>query len=40
MTNLENAKLSEKVAALQVILTAYEKMWEVVSGRFPIQLFS
>ena len=33
MTNLENAKISEKVAALQVILTTYDKMWEVISGR-------
>ena len=33
ITNLENAKISEKVAALQVILTTYDKMWEVVSGR-------
>jgi DNA-binding Lrp family transcriptional regulator len=33
ITNQENAKISEKVAALQVILTTYEKMWEVISGR-------
>jgi DNA-binding transcriptional regulator LsrR (DeoR family) len=33
ITNLENAKISEKVAALQVILTVYDKMWEVISGR-------
>src|SRR5829696_355437 len=33
ITNLENAKISEKVAALQVVLTTYDKMWEVVSGR-------
>ena len=33
ITNLENAKISEKVAALQVILTTYDKMWEVISGR-------
>jgi DNA-binding Lrp family transcriptional regulator len=33
ITNLENAKISEKVAALQVILTTYDKMWEVTSGR-------
>jgi DNA-binding transcriptional regulator LsrR (DeoR family) len=33
MANLENAKISEKVAALQVILTTYDKMWEVISGR-------
>src|SRR5215204_6049135 len=33
MTNLENAKISERVAALQVILTTYDKMWEVISGR-------
>jgi hypothetical protein len=33
ITNLENAKISEKVAALQVVLTAYDKMWEVISGR-------
>jgi hypothetical protein len=33
ITNLENAKISEKVAALQVILTTYDKMWEVVYGR-------
>jgi DNA-binding Lrp family transcriptional regulator len=33
ITNLESAKISEKVAALQVILTTYDKMWEVISGR-------
>src|ERR671910_2445211 len=33
ITNLDNAKISEKVAALQVILTTYDKMWEVISGR-------
>ena len=33
ITNLENAKMSEKVAALQVILTTYDKMWEVILGR-------
>jgi DNA-binding CsgD family transcriptional regulator len=33
ITNLENAKISEKVAALQVALTTYDKMWEVFSGR-------
>jgi LPS O-antigen subunit length determinant protein (WzzB/FepE family) len=33
ITNQENAKMSEKVAALQVILTTYDKMWEVISGR-------
>lgn len=33
ITNLENTKISEKVAALQVVLTTYDKMWEVVSGR-------
>jgi DNA-binding transcriptional regulator LsrR (DeoR family) len=33
ITNLENAKISEKVAALQVVLTTYDKMWEVISGR-------
>jgi DNA-binding Lrp family transcriptional regulator len=33
ITNLQNAKMSEKVAALQVILTTYDKMWEVISGR-------
>jgi hypothetical protein len=33
ITNLENAKISEKLAALQVILTTYDKMWEVISGR-------
>jgi hypothetical protein len=33
ITNLENAKISEKVAALQVILTTYDKMWEVILGR-------
>jgi DNA-binding Lrp family transcriptional regulator len=33
ITNLENAKISEKVAALQVVLTAYDKMWEVILGR-------
>ena len=33
ITNLENAKISEKVAALQVILSTYDKMWEVISGR-------
>jgi hypothetical protein len=31
--NQENAKISEKIAALNVILTTYDKMWEVVSGR-------
>jgi DNA-binding Lrp family transcriptional regulator len=33
ITSLDNAKISEKVAALQVILTTYDKMWEVISGR-------
>jgi DNA-binding Lrp family transcriptional regulator len=33
ITNLDDAKVSEKVAALQVILTTYDKMWEVISGR-------
>ena len=33
ITNLENAKISEKVAALQVVLTTYDKMWEVILGR-------
>lgn len=33
ITNLENAKTSEKVAALQVVLTTYDKMWEVILGR-------
>jgi hypothetical protein len=33
ITNLDNAKISEKVAALQVVLTTYDKMWEVISGR-------
>jgi DNA-binding Lrp family transcriptional regulator len=33
ITDIENAKISEKVAALQVILTTYDKMWEVISGR-------
>jgi DNA-binding transcriptional regulator LsrR (DeoR family) len=33
ITNLESAKISEKVAALQVILTTYDKMWEIISGR-------
>ena len=33
ITNLQNAKMSEKVAALQVILTTYDKMWEIISGR-------
>ena len=33
IANLENTKISEKVAALQVILTTYDKMWEVISGR-------
>ncbi len=33
IANLENAKRSEKVAALQVTLTTYDKMWEVFSGR-------
>ena len=33
ITSLDNAKISEKVAALQVVLTTYDKMWEVVSGR-------
>ena len=33
ITNLESAKISEKVAALQVIQTTYDKMWEVISGR-------
>jgi DNA-binding transcriptional regulator LsrR (DeoR family) len=33
ITNLENAKISEKVAALQVILTTYDKISEVISGR-------
>jgi DNA-binding transcriptional regulator LsrR (DeoR family) len=32
ITNLDNAKISEKVAALQVVLT-YDKMWEVILGR-------
>ena len=33
ITNLENAKISERVAALQVVLTTYDKMWEVILGR-------
>jgi hypothetical protein len=33
ITNLDNVKISEKVAALQVILTTYDKIWEVISGR-------
>jgi hypothetical protein len=33
ITNLENAKVSEKVAALQVVLTTYDRMWEVILGR-------
>jgi DNA-binding Lrp family transcriptional regulator len=33
ITNQDNAKISEKVAALQVILTTYDKIWEVISGR-------
>jgi DNA-binding transcriptional regulator LsrR (DeoR family) len=33
ITNLDNAKISEKVSALQVVLTTYDKMWEVISGR-------
>lgn len=33
ITDLDNAKISEKVAALQVVLTTYDKMWEVISGR-------
>ena len=33
ITNLDNAKISEKVAALQVILTTYDKIWEVILGR-------
>jgi DNA-binding transcriptional regulator LsrR (DeoR family) len=33
ITNLDNAKISEKVAALQVVLTTYDKMWEVILGR-------
>jgi hypothetical protein len=33
ITNLENAKISERIAALHVILTTYDKMWEVTSGR-------
>ena len=33
ITNLENSKISEKVAALQVILSTYDKMWEAISGR-------
>jgi hypothetical protein len=33
ITNLENAKISEKIAALQVIITTYDKMSEVISGR-------
>jgi hypothetical protein len=33
ITNLENAKISEKVATLQVVLTTYDKMWEVILGR-------
>jgi hypothetical protein len=33
ITNLENAKISERVAALQVVLATYDKMWEVILGR-------
>ena len=33
ITNLDSAKISEKVAALQVVLTTYDKMWEVIQGR-------
>ena len=33
ITILDNAKISEKVAALQVVLTTYDKMWEVILGR-------
>jgi hypothetical protein len=33
ITNLENAKISEKIAALQVILTTYDKISEVLSGQ-------
>jgi DNA-binding Lrp family transcriptional regulator len=33
ITDLDNAKISEKVAALQVVLTTYDKMWEVILGR-------
>ena len=32
ITNLDNVKISEKVVALQVIFTTYDKMWEVISG--------
>ena len=37
ITNLDNAKISEKVAALQVVLTTYDKMWEVILGRPLLQ---
>ena len=33
ITNLENAKISEKIAALQVILTTSDKISEVLSGQ-------
>jgi DNA-binding Lrp family transcriptional regulator len=33
ITNLENAKISEKIAALQVILATYDKISEVLSGQ-------
>ncbi len=33
ITNLENAKLSEKIAALHVILTTYDKISEVLLGQ-------
>jgi hypothetical protein len=33
ITNMENAKISEKIAALQVILTTYDKISEVLSGQ-------
>jgi hypothetical protein len=32
ITNLENAKISEKIAALHVILTTYDKISEVLLG--------
>jgi DNA-binding Lrp family transcriptional regulator len=33
ISNLENAKISEKIAALHVILTTYDKISEVLSGQ-------
>jgi prophage DNA circulation protein len=37
IANLEDAKISEKIAALYVILTTYDKMWEVISGRHVLK---